>query len=78
MGTVIYLAICLLANSVFFILFLSDCGAVLEGPSGNFASPNWPRNYEHHATCTWSITVSKFKVIYMYAVSLLFVVVTAV
>ncbi|KAL5012042.1 hypothetical protein ScPMuIL_010593 [Solemya velum] len=42
-----------------------DCGGVLEGPSGNFASPNWPRNYEHHTSCTWTITVSKFKAIHL-------------
>ncbi|XP_048776860.2 uncharacterized protein LOC125681022 [Ostrea edulis] len=40
-----------------------DCGGHLETESGDFASPNWPRNYEHNLNCSWVITVPKFKII---------------
>ncbi|XP_076436148.1 uncharacterized protein LOC143275756 [Babylonia areolata] len=40
-----------------------DCGAVLTEASGTFASPNWPRDYEHNLNCTWHVRVAKHKVI---------------
>lgn len=39
-----------------------DCGGNLTGTAGDFASPNWPRNYAHHETCIWNITVPKHRV----------------
>ena len=46
------------------ILYLNhiECGANLTGPSGDLASPGWPRNYSHHEECTWNITVPENKV----------------
>ncbi|KAK3087707.1 hypothetical protein FSP39_009442 [Pinctada imbricata] len=40
-----------------------DCGGLLEGESGGFASPNWPRRYPHNMNCSWTIVVPKFKII---------------
>nr|KAG5712034.1 hypothetical protein BaRGS_020760 [Batillaria attramentaria] len=39
---------------------LFNCGGVLTDQSGSFASPNWPRNYEHNVNCTWHIRVITF------------------
>ncbi|XP_060071928.1 uncharacterized protein LOC132551801 [Ylistrum balloti] len=40
-----------------------DCGGVFYASEGNFASPNWPRNYYHNMECSWQITVPKFRII---------------
>ncbi|XP_025113966.1 uncharacterized protein LOC112575994 isoform X2 [Pomacea canaliculata] len=40
-----------------------DCGDVLTDVAGDFASPNWPRHYEHHLNCTWHVQVPRHKVI---------------
>lgn len=34
---------------------VGSCGGYLYGPSGNFASPNYPNNYYNSASCTWYI-----------------------
>lgn len=40
----------------------SDCGGIITGVSGDFASPGWPRNYTHHLNCTWTVRVPEHKV----------------
>ncbi|CAG5115193.1 unnamed protein product, partial [Candidula unifasciata] len=40
-----------------------DCGGIITGVSGDFASPGWPRNYSHHLNCTWTIRVPEHQVI---------------
>ncbi|XP_074654352.1 uncharacterized protein LOC141908279 isoform X2 [Tubulanus polymorphus] len=42
---------------------LNDCGGVLTARNGDFASPNWPREYNHKMNCTWNISTTKNKVI---------------
>ena len=34
---------------------ISDCGGLLEGVQGEFASPNYPRNYQNDLNCEWVI-----------------------
>ncbi|KAK6195131.1 hypothetical protein SNE40_000617 [Patella caerulea] len=41
-----------------------DCGGIITGESGNFASPNWPRNYPHNLNCSWYLQAPSFKVIH--------------
>lgn len=40
-----------------------ECGGIFTTANGDFASPNWPRNYQHNLNCTWKIHVAQFKVI---------------
>ncbi len=57
----IFLIILLL---IFLFSFLSllftvkTCGSNLQGPSGTFASPNFPIQYESNSQCVWIITAS--------------------
>ncbi|KAL8602118.1 hypothetical protein ACOMHN_007387 [Nucella lapillus] len=37
-----------------------DCGGVLNEEKGLFASPNWPRDYEHNVNCTWRVITFVF------------------
>ena len=33
----------------------SPCGGIVNGPSGNVESPNWPEMYPAHTYCHWII-----------------------
>uniref|UniRef100_W5MNU8 CUB and zona pellucida-like domains 1, tandem duplicate 1 n=1 Tax=Lepisosteus oculatus TaxID=7918 RepID=W5MNU8_LEPOC len=43
--------------------FVSSCGGNLEGPTGWFASPNFPDNYPNYSDCIWYITVQEYETI---------------
>ncbi|ESP01719.1 hypothetical protein LOTGIDRAFT_66938, partial [Lottia gigantea] len=40
------------------------CGGIITGETGNFASPNWPRNYAHNLNCSWYLRAPNYKVIH--------------
>lgn len=39
----------------------SNCGKILNGPSGSFQSTNFPNNYPNNEYCTWEIQVPQGK-----------------
>uniref|UniRef100_A0A452ILC5 CUB domain-containing protein n=1 Tax=Gopherus agassizii TaxID=38772 RepID=A0A452ILC5_9SAUR len=43
-------------NFKHFIFAVKTCGSNLQGPSGTFASPNFPFQYDSNAQCVWVIT----------------------
>lgn len=45
-------------------LYVSECGGVLEGPSGTFSYPNTPGHdqYDHMVSCAWVIRTDADKV----------------
>lgn len=43
---------------------VSECGGVLEGPSGTFSYPNTPGHdqYDHMVSCAWVVRTDADKV----------------
>ncbi|XP_064650095.1 uncharacterized protein LOC135501749 [Lineus longissimus] len=42
-----------------------DCGGVFTDTAGDFASMNWPRDYDSNINCTWMIKAPRNKVIHL-------------
>lgn len=43
------------------IVSASNCGKILNGPSGSLQSTNFPNNYPNNEYCTWEIQVPQGK-----------------
>ena len=42
-------------SAIFLILYISECGGILTGDQGLFASPNYPSNYPTLVDCEWVV-----------------------